>query len=1689
MPVGDLGHYLGKGSNQLLQTDSSGDFRVKSSFFSYLIKEDFILDHSVEVGYHYLVGSEDWRILEADPENNTNHTFFSPSSDAVTDINYDEWGNVIATINGAQTLILPKPVAFDTYNNSHDLFWILDKQNQVLKIGGLASIPSDLYPLNVDPTQYYSNIGFESGSFSPYWAASYFTQDSSNSQLLTIDNTTAHSGTYCAKFYCWSQANSDTTSISKCILYQATSKNTATDLSFWAKITSQYHNSWFTTQNHNTGVAYGNSFSTTNGTYELKTYSNIPANNPIEVYAAAQGPVINYNSYITAYIDDVTLSTSVSPFDPVSFSNSSTWTCPAGVTSVKYMLIGPGGYGGAGGYGGQYFSFINLGEHNSLLATTLWGGGGGGGGRGQKKEGTVSVVPGHVYSLTISNIATSFDTLDSASAGGNGGNGQDAQGHYISGEDGNPGVGGLGYSGSDVLGSGDGNPGIGNGGPGSGAPGYNMNSSSYGGGGTGGRGCYGYPDRYYMDIQEDYIAYVNSNIFGNVPGSPGQTGFIQIIPIYSGSAPTADFIANAQSGYTPLTVNFSDLSSGSPTSWSWNFGGSGTSTSQNPSYTYSNPGTYTVSLTATNAQGSNSTTKTNYITVTSANAPKADFSNNPSSGRNPLNVQFTDRSTGSPTSWSWNFGDSETSTSQNPSHTYSNPGTYTVTLTATNSYGYNVKTKTNAVSVSSSSAPLAAFSGSPTTGHAPLSVNFKDNSLNSPTSWHWDFGDSTTSTSQNPSHTYSSPGNYTVQLIVTNAAGSDLAVITNYISVSANNAPVADFSGTPRTGTSPLTVQFQDMSTGSPTSWYWQFGDGNYSNQRNPSHIYSTPGNYRVDFIATNAAGSSYLEKDNYISVSGVAGSGAPVADFSGTPRTGTSPLTVQFQDMSTGSPTSWYWQFGDGNYSNQRNPSHIYSTPGNYRVDFIATNAAGSSYLEKDNYISVSGVAGSGAPVADFSGTPRTGTSPLTVQFQDMSTGSPTSWYWQFGDGNYSNQRNPSHIYSTPGNYRVDFIATNAAGSSYLEKDNYISVSGVAGSGAPVADFSGTPRTGTSPLTVQFQDMSTGSPTSWYWQFGDGNYSNQRNPSHIYSTPGNYRVDFIATNAAGSSYLEKDNYISVSGVAGSGAPVADFSGTPRTGTSPLTVQFQDMSTGSPTSWYWQFGDGNYSNQRNPSHIYSTPGNYRVDFIATNAAGSSYLEKDNYISVSGVAGSGAPVADFSGTPRTGTSPLTVQFQDMSTGSPTSWYWQFGDGNYSNQRNPSHIYSTPGNYRVDFIATNAAGSSYLEKDNYISVSGVAGSGAPVADFSGTPRTGTSPLTVQFQDMSTGSPTSWYWQFGDGNYSNQRNPSHIYSTPGNYRVDFIATNAAGSSYLEKDNYISVSGVAGSGAPVADFSGTPRTGTSPLTVQFQDMSTGSPTTWYWQFGDGNYSNQRNPSHIYSTPGNYRVDFIATNAAGSSYLEKDNYISVSGVAGSGAPVADFSGTPRTGTSPLTVQFQDMSTGSPTTWYWQFGDGNWSNERNPSHVYSSPGNYRVDFIATNAAGSSYLERDNYITVSGPGAPVAEFIGTPTSGSSPLNVIFIDQSTGSPTSWSWDFGDGSTSISENPSHTYSTPGTYSVQLTAINAAGSNSKTRTNYITVSLSVPFADFSGSPTSGSSPLQVAFSGFKHRLSYCLVMEFWGR
>jgi len=307
-------------------------------------------------------------------------------------------------------------------------------------------------------------------------------------------------------------------------------------------------------------------------------------------------------------------------------------------------------------------------------------------------------------------------------------------------------------------------------------------------------------------------------------------------------------------------------------------------------------------------------------------------------------------------------------------------------------------------------------------------------------------------------------------------------------------------------------------------------------------------------------------------------------------------------------------------------------------------------------------------------------------------------------------------------------------------------------------------------------------------------------------------------------------------------------------------------------------------------------------------------------------------------------------------------------------------------------------------------------------------------------------------------------------------------------ESNNILtSLIGITSASSPVAEFSADITSGDVPLTINFTDQSTNSPTSWAWDFDNDGVidSTEQNPTYTYSTPGTYTVNLSVMNAGGTNSMVKTSYIAALAV----LPVANFTAMPTSGGVPLTVTFTDQSMNLPTSWAWDFeNDGIIdSTEKNPVHTYSTSGNYTVNFTVTNAAGTNSNVKTSYIVVATP--PIADFTATPVSGDIPLTVIFTDQSTNLPTTWLWNFGDGNSATSQNSSHTYSKPGTYTVNLTVTNAAGTNSTVKTDYITVlAVSGPIwtakPEWNGGPASLGTAANPAFADLDEDGDYDLLI-----
>ncbi len=575
-----------------------------------------------------------------------------------------------------------------------------------------------------------------------------------------------------------------------------------------------------------------------------------------------------------------------------------------------------------------------------------------------------------------------------------------------------------------------------------------------------------------------------------------------------------------------------------------------------------------------------------------------------------------------------------------------------------------------------------------------------------------------------------------------------------------------------------------------------------------------------------------------------------------------------------------------------------------------------------------------------------------------------------------------------------------------------------------PIADFSvmdnsTTPPTPTNTISVfnsvkaQFQDNSSTVNTivSWYWDFGDGTDSSNRNPSHNYTRDGAYNVSLEVVDANGNNTLASTGTVIVK------TPPPDITVTPSatSGTCPLTVSFVTTNTGGPVvSWSWNFGDGTFGTNQSPSHNYTGAGSYFATVTATGPGGSVSSAPVEIITTAV-----PPAPTISVNATTGTAPLTVQFTSTNTGGAiTKYEWYFADKGSSNNQNPSHTFTTGGTFTAYLEAIGPGG---FTKSNSVTIV-VAAPALPVPTITPSVTSGTTPLTVTFKAGNTGGPVTTYsWNFGNTTINGQ-SAAHTFTSAGTYTVTLTETGTGGSQ--------STSVVITTAAPVIPpgptITPSAALGTCPLSVEFSAGNTGGPVTSYsWDFGNGITGSGQTASATYTSAGSYTATLTETGPGGSKSTTKSIKVIAPAVRPP-VPVITITAMSNSGNCPTIAYLTAGNTGGPLSSYtWNFGNGTAGSGQITTAQYNKPGNYTITLTERGTGGSASVTRTVAATV----IPLSvNFTQDVTTGTHPVTVQFTNNSTGTITGCLWSFGDGSTSVNASPSHTFNTPGTYKVTL-------------------------------------------------------------
>ena len=1036
---------------------------------------------------------------------------------------------------------------------------------------------------------------------------------------------------------------------------------------------------------------------------------------------------------------------------------------------------------------------------------------------------------------------------------------------------------------------------------------------------------------------------------------------------------TANFTADDYEGCSPLSVSFTDMSLGAVSSWAWTFGNGNTSSLPNPGAVYITPGTYPVCLTV--SDGVNSDTFCDTI-ILHPN-PTVNFIADDTLGCANLNVNFTNLSiTGQGIAAAlWNFGDGSTSNLVNPSHTFT-PGLYDITLIVTDSSGC-ISQGDKLDYIESISAPNVQFNASnPQACFVPHTVNFSNTTTNAGgASYFWDFGDGNTSTLSNPAHTYTAFGSYTVTLIVNKGGCIDSLVRTNYVVLQGQNT---NFNANFTTRCVGQPIQFNDISTLVPNAWSWNFGDGTaLGTTQNPSHTYTTAGTYTVTLNTTLPGCNDVETKLNYITIH----ANPTVSFVSDKTDTCGAPFTVNF-NATTSPVTTYLWNFGDASTSNLANPSHTYTTPGNFTVSLTVTNANGCSATSAQ--IALIQIT---PPFANFSIDSIEGCIPKTIQITDLSTSANTvsNWIWDFGDGNTQiGINNPTHTYIDTGTFVVNLIVEDANGcTDTLNPGQIVEV------GQPlIVDFSATPLIACKIDPINFTNLTdtlgiTG--VQWIWDFGDGGIENAFEPIYEYGDTGVFEVSLTAIHKGCFSSISYPDLITIN------PPIALFS-TITNCSNYNHVSFIDESI-EPESWIWDINGDTFTTQ-NADYIFPGEGTYSIVLYVENFTYGCIDSTSLDITIA------YPTRGFIVNDSIGCRPFATSFTDTST-LISSWLWDFGLGNTSTNQNPNKTYNVTGVYTVSQYTTDIYGCvDTITYPNAITVIGIN------TYFEADDTVGCRPMPVQFTDMSSsisGTITNWSWTFGDGNTSNLQNPAHVYNNVGNYAVSLTTTDSEGCTQTyNRPNYVSATG------PIPSFTHPNLTCiNNSITITNNSTTQGSTIVNYlWDFGDGSTSNVASPSHTYTNAGLYTLTLYMQDGNGcDTTFIKPNAITVDSL------IVDFAADSTVGgCTGFIVNFSQLVSPNPNSWSWDFGNGITSNIQNPSTVFSTVGSFDVTLIATNTAGCrDTIVKPNFITVNGPIGVLTTSIDT---GCIPLGVNFNVLSPNS-INQIWDFGDGTVLANTN----------------------------------------------------------------------------
>ena len=489
---------------------------------------------------------------------------------------------------------------------------------------------------------------------------------------------------------------------------------------------------------------------------------------------------------------------------------------------------------------------------------------------------------------------------------------------------------------------------------------------------------------------------------------------------------------------------------------------------------------------------------------------------------------------------------------------------------------------------------------------------------------------------------------YTIGLTIANSCGSE--IVEQIITVFPK--PIANFGTDQLTYCSGETVFFGNASFGSPTSLFWDFGNGQTSNAFLPSGIiYFTdtlPTTYQVILIATNDCGTDTITKDILVNPTDVN------AFFSTDPVTACVGEIICFENFSTFGADILY-DFGDGTSTTDPNPCYTYSDTGFYEINLIAF---GCGFDSMATTVEIRPL-----PEVDIDQISVIACPGETVSFS-ATTLDVMSYTWDFGNGMTSSLSDPDHVFTDPGIYQVQLTGFSPDGCA---QQDITTVTIVA---PPISAYSLSNDSICSGDALSFTNNSSADVITCYWDFGEGNFSNTCDPIHIFDVAGNYTVSLVTTNANGCM----DTFNQLVNVFAE--PLPNFEVIIDQSCTPVNLSIINQ-TENAESYFWDFGNGETSALTNPVITYDEGNNYLIQLTATNGLCSRTTSQTIEILQTPT-----PIVALSD--NAVCAPDSVNFGVSSISSTSTFLWDFGDGAFAFDQNVNHLFESPGDYQIDLI---------------------------------------------------------------------------------------------------------------------------------------------------------------------------------------------------------------------------------------------------------------------------------------------------------------------------------------------------------------------------------------------------------------------